>query len=318
MEEKKEPLRKMIAPPPLQQGSVIRLVSPAGKCDRAPMEALAGFLESSGYRVQWGNHVTAGCFQYAGSDAQRLADLQEALDDPAVNAIIASRGGYGTLRLLENLDFRGFRRHPKWVAGYSDITLLHSALHRLGYQSVHSIMARNSITGEGLPNESLQSLMEILRGEESTTTWNSHPLNRRGTTTAPLTGGNLSLLYSLTGTPFDTGTRGKILFIEDTGEYLYHLDRMMVSLRLAGKLKHLAALVVGYFTEMKDNEEPFGKGVEEIILDAVRDEEFPVAFGFPAGHDLPNKALASGGTYALEVKNESCSLVLQDAAKSVV
>ncbi len=310
MEKKQQQQRKIIAPPLIRPGSVFRLVSPAGHCDSAPLLALTEWLEASGYRVEWGKHVTGSSFQFSGTDEERLADLQEALDDPRVNVIFCSRGGNGTLRLLEYLDFRGFRKHPKWLVGYSDITVLHSTLQRMGYQSVHGIMARDCLTEEGQPTESLLSLMEILRDGKSAATWRSHPLNRPGKTTALLTGGNLSLLYALAGTPFYTDTRGKILFIEDIGEYLYHLDRMMVSLRLAGKLEKLAGLVVGYFTEMKDNDEPYGKSVEEIILDAVRDYGFPVAFGFPAGHEQPHRALVSGECYTLEINHERSALIL--------
>ncbi len=287
---------------------MIRIISPAGKCEAEPLYGITEWLRSQGYRVGWGKHAASGCFQYAGPDEERLSDLQEALDDPAVNAILCSRGGYGTIRLLERLDFTQFLDHPKWVAGYSDITLLHSALHRKGCRSVHGAMLRHSLDEQGLPDESFLHLMATLRGEMINTSWNGGLFNRPGKTTAPLTGGNLSLLYALTGTPYEADTRGKILFIEDTGEYLYHLDRMMVSLRLAGRLASLAGLVAGYFTDMKDNDDPFGKETREIILDAVRDYGYPVAFGFPAGHERPNRALVSGAIYTLEAGPGICTL----------
>jgi len=297
-----------ILPPFLKPGSLIRIVSPAGKCEAEPLLNAIEWLRSLGYKAELGKHAASQCYQYAGSDRDRLADLQEAFDDPYVNAIICSRGGYGAIRLLEYLDFSGFIRHPKWVAGYSDITLLLCALEHLGYCSVHGSMCRHCFTESGLPNESFRSLMALLGGDKKTTTWKGDLLNRPGKPTAPLIGGNLSLLYSLTGTPFDTDTRGKILFIEEIGEYLYHLDRMMVSLRLAGKLEKLAGLVAGYFTNMKDNDTPFGKEYREIILDAVRDYGYPVAFGFPSGHEQPNLPLICGGMYTLEAGAENSSL----------
>jgi len=302
----------MISPPFLKAGSVIRIVSPAGKCEVEPLQGITRWLRNSGFQAGCGRYAASSSFQYAGTDGERLADLQEALDDPSVDAILCSRGGYGTIRLLEHLNFRGFRKNPKWVAGYSDITLLHSTLHRKGYCSVHGAMCRHSLDENGLPNESFLHLMALLRGEKNPISWRGSSQNRPGKTTAPLAGGNLSLLYALTGTPYDADTRGKILFIEDIGEYLYHLDRMMVSLRLAGKLKKLAGLVVGHFTGMKDNDDPFGKKVREILYDAVGDYAFPVAFGFPAGHEQPNLALVSGGIYTLEAGTESCTLTLEN------
>jgi muramoyltetrapeptide carboxypeptidase len=299
-----------ISPPFLKPGSLIRIVSPAGKCEAEPLLGVEEWLRSSGYQADRGKHATSRCYQFAGSDRERLADLQEAFDDPSVNAILCSRGGYGTIRLLEYLDFSGFMQYPKWVAGYSDITLLLCALNQQGYCSVHGAMCRHSLSDTGRPNEGMIRLLALLRGEKNTTTWKGDSLNRPGKTTAPLTGGNLSILYSLTGTPFDIDTRGKILFIEEIWEYLYHLDRMMVSLRLAGKLEKLAGLVAGYFTDMKDNDEPFGKEYREIILDAVRDYSYPVAFGFPAGHEQPNIPLICGGIYILDAGTENSSLAM--------
>ena len=300
----------MVSPPFLNPGSLFRIVSPAGKMAGVHIQPVAEWLQASGFSVEWGNHVSGSHYQYSGTDEERLDDLQEALDDPRVNAILCSRGGYGTLRIIGQLDFSAFSKHPKWVIGYSDITVLHNRLHELGYRSVHGQMCRHALDENRHPLEGFASLMKLLQGEELEYRWPSLPVNRHGETKAPLTGGNLSLLYSLMGTPFDVDTRGKILFIEEIGEYLYHLDRMMVSLRLAGKLKHLAGLVAGYFTDMKDNEEPFGKSVEEVILDAVRGYDFPVAFGFPAGHDHPNLALMTGGNYHLKINGELSVLKL--------
>ncbi len=306
----------MKCPPFITPGSVIRIVSPAGKMEEIHLSPLEEWLKAGGYSVERGKYVSGSHFQYAGTDSERLSDLQEALDDPAVDVIWCSRGGYGTIRIIDQLDFTAFSKYPKWVIGYSDITVLHNRLHELGFCSIHGTMYRHALDESGHPAEGLATLMNLLQGEHPEYRWPSLPVNRPGKISAPLTGGNLSLLYSLLGTPYDVDTRGKILFIEEIGEYLYHLDRMMVSLRLAGKFDQLAGLVAGQFSDMKDNEEPFGKSTEEIILDAVKGFDFPVAFGFSAGHQQPNLALMMGGTYSLEVQPEETTLKLLQSSPS--
>jgi muramoyltetrapeptide carboxypeptidase len=300
----------MKTPPFLMPGDKIRIVSPAGKCTEEQIMPALNWLRENGYQVEPGRNIFGKYFQYSGVDQDRLSDLQEALDDPEAKVIICSRGGYGAIRLIDQLNFSRFRKHPKWLVGYSDITVLHNRLHLSGFPSIHGAMCRNFFPENGLPADTLFSLIQLLRGEKPEYNIIPSSMNRTGTTTARLVGGNLSLLYSLSGTPYDLDTAGKILFIEDIGEYLYHIDRMMIGLRLSGKLKYLAALVVGQFTDVKDNEEPFGKSVEEIILDAVRDYDFPVCFNFPAGHGQPNLALALGSVWKLKVTNKNCSLKL--------
>ena len=296
--------------PFLIPGAKIRIVSPAGKCTEEQIMPAVNWLKENGYQVELGRNVFGTHYQYSGLDQERLSDLQEALDDPEAKAIICSRGGYGTIRLIDQLDFSRFRKHPKWLVGYSDITILHNRLHLSGFPTIHGAMCRSFFPENGIPTESLLSLMDLLRGEKPEYKVASSAGNHPGTETANLVGGNLSLLYSLSGTPYELDTAGKILFIEDIGEYLYHIDRMMVSLRLAGKLKYLAGLVVGQFTEVKDNEDPFGNTVEAIILDAVRDYDFPVCFNFPAGHGQPNLALRFGSLWKLKVTGKNCSLKL--------
>ncbi len=292
----------MKCPPFISPGSVIRIVSPAGKVEETHLQPLAQWLKAGGYNVERGKYVSGSHFQYSGTDGERLSDLQDALDDPAVNVIWCSRGGYGTIRIIDRLDFTGFCKHPKWVVGFSDITVLHNRLHELGFYSIHGTMFRHALDESGHPSEGLASLVKLLQGELPEYLLPSRPMNRPGHISGSLTGGNLSLLNSLLGTPYDVDTRGKILFIEEIGEYLYHLDRMMVSLRLAGKFDQLAGLVAGQFSDMKDN--------EEIILDAVKGFDFPVAFGFSAGHQQPNLALLMGGSYSLEVEKEVSTLRL--------
>ncbi len=300
----------MKTPPFLIPGDKIRIISPAGKCSEEQVLPAVNWLKDNGFIVELGIHVFGQYFQFSGTDDERLFDLQEALDDPEAGAIICSRGGYGTIRIMDHLDFSCFRKHPKWLVGYSDITILHNRIHQLGYQSIHSVMCRHFVDENGQPTDSLLSLIRVLKGEKPVYEFCGNPLNRRGTATARLVGGNLSLLYSLIGTPYDLDTAGKILFIEETSEYLYHIDRMMNSLKLSGKLMNLAGLVVGQFSDVKDNPDPFGKTVEEIILDAVKENDFPVCFGVPAGHEQPNLALTLGAIWKLKITEKKCSLKL--------
>lgn len=291
-------------------GDKVRIVSPAGKCTEEQVLPAVAWLREKGYQVDLGRNTFGNFFQYSGMDQDRLSDLQEALDDPEAKAIICSRGGYGTIRLIDQLDFSRFRKFPKWLIGYSDITVLHNRLHLSGFPSVHGAMCHRFFPENGLPDESLLSLTDLLVGRKPEYNIVPSTANHPGTATARLVGGNLSILYSLSGTPYDLDTAGKILFIEDVGEYLYHIDRMMVSLRLSGKLKYLSGLVVGQFTEVKDFEDPFGKDVEEIILDAVRDYDFPVCFNFAAGHGHPNLAIRLGSVWKLKVSDNNCFLKL--------
>ncbi len=298
----------MNTPPFLKSGSKIRIVSPAGKTDEKYILPAAEWLKNQGFQIELGQHVFARHFQFAGTDAQRLEDLQIALDDPETDAILCSRGGYGTVRIINQLDFSGFLSKPKWLVGFSDITILHSCLNNLKVASIHGTMPRHFFEKDGNPSESLGSLMHLLKGESISYSFSNSEHNKPGKVSAELVGGNLSIISSLQGTKYDMKISGKILFLEDIDEFLYHTDRMMHQLKLAGKLDNLAGLVLGDFTDMKDNELPFGKTVHEIISDAVRKFDYPVAFGFPAGHDKKNLALAFGKTWQLDVTNLQATL----------
>lgn len=290
----------MIIPPYLKPGDRIRIVSPAGKVQKDKILPGIELLQDEGYEVLIGKHVFDKQFQYAGTDQQRASDMQEAINDQATKAIICARGGYGTIRIIEKLDFSEILKNPKWLIGFSDVTVLHTVLNKLGLASIHG-----SMPGFFLENKkttrSFLSLIEVLSSGRSQNEIAGHQLNRKGISSGELVGGNLSLLYCLQGTPWQLGTSGKILMIEDVGEYLYHLDRMMQNLKMTGQLRNLAGLVVGGFTEMKDNESPFGKSASEIILEAVSDYNFPVCFDFPVGHIPKNLAVMFGGKYQLEV-----------------
>lgn len=298
----------MNTPPYLQTGSKIRIVSPAGKTDEKHILPAAEWLEKQGYKIELGKHVFARHFQFAGTDQQRLEDLQTALDDPETNAILCSRGGYGTVRIINRLNFSKFMKNPKWLVGFSDITILHSCINGLGFATVHGVMPRHFFDKDGKVSESLDSLMKLLTGKEINYLFSNSESNQAGKVSGELIGGNLSIISSLQGTKYELDTKGKILFLEDIDEFLYHTDRMIHQLKLAGKLNDLAGLVLGDFTDMKDNESPFGKNVHEIIMDAVQDFNYPVAFGFPAGHDKKNMALVFGKKWELDVTKTKATL----------
>jgi muramoyltetrapeptide carboxypeptidase len=298
----------MKTPPFLKPGSKIRIVSPAGKISEKHVIPAVEWLEKQGYTVELGKYVFSEHFQYAGTDNERHDDLQTALDDPETNAIICSRGGYGTVRIINRLNFDRFLESPKWLVGFSDITILHSCLNNRGVATIHGAMPRFFFDKDGNLTEDLHSLMKLLNGEKVFYSFQNGESNRPGKTTGELVGGNLSIISSMHGTPCELKTNGKILFLEEIDEFLYHTDRMMFQLKLSGKLDKLAGLVIGDFTEMKDNESPFGKSVHEIISDAVAGFSYPVAFGFPAGHDKKNLALAFGKKWELDVSKEQSTL----------
>jgi muramoyltetrapeptide carboxypeptidase len=237
--------------------------------------------------------------QYAGTDSQRWADLQMMLDDPSIKAILFARGGYGTVRIVDKLDLTRFSRSPKWLIGFSDITVLHSHLHQhVKTETIHAPMAINFPKS---PAHVLEKLHTLLTGGQISYEIPSHLYNRIGKVKGELVGGNLSLLYSMSGTESDLHTRGKILFLEDLDEYLYHVDRMMMNLKRTGKLKGLKGLIVGGMSDMRDNAIPYGKTAEEIILEAVKEYDYPLCFGFSAGHVEENVPLILGRKISLEV-----------------
>lgn len=275
----------------LQRGDLVAIVTTARKIDKPAIQLAIELLESWGLNVVLGKTIGLEDNQYGGTDTDRCADFQQAMDDDAVKAIWCARGGYGTVRIIDRLDFTKFLKHPKWVIGFSDVTVLHSHLHNLGVQTIHAIMP---ITVEGNTIEAIDSLKNDLFGKTNTYETPFEIGNKIGKGTGVLVGGNLSMLYSLLGSGSAIQTDGKILFIEDLDEYLYHIDRMMLNLKRNGYFNNLKGLVVGGMTKMHDNDIPFGKTAEEIILDAVSEYDFPVAFNFPAGHVNDNRSLRFG------------------------
>ncbi len=281
----------------LKKGDKIGIVACAGKISRDAIQPAIDILKDWGLEVVLGKNLFKTDHQFSAKDAERATDLQRMLDDTSVKAIISARGGYGTIRIIDKINFSKFKKYPKWIIGYSDITVLHSHIHTMGIETIHATMPINFTKNK----EATESLRKALFGEKLDYEIKSHPLNRKGETKAQLVGGNLSLLYALAGSVSDIDTKGKILFIEDLDEYLYHIDRMMMNLKRAGKLKNLKGLIVGGMTGMKDNTILFGKTVEEIILDAVKEYNYPVCFNFPAGHIDRNFALVLGRKVKLSV-----------------
>lgn len=298
----------MISPPPIKPNAKIRFVSPAGKIDKKNVLPAVHWLTNRGYKVVLGDYIFNQHFQFAGTDEERLIDLQTALDDPDCAAIICSRGGYGTVRIIEKLDFSGFIKHPKFIVGYSDITILHLAINKLGFTSIHASMPPFFFDKNGKENQNLISLVNILAGKFTLYEFFSEFNNKTGKVTGEIIGGNLSIITSLMGTKLELETAGKILFIEEIDEYLYQIDRMIFQLKMAGKFKKLAGLIVGDFTNIKDNKNPFGQSVEEIIWEAVKDYNFPVAFGLKAGHGNTNLALPFGRNCTLDVSATKAEL----------
>jgi muramoyltetrapeptide carboxypeptidase len=295
-------LQKHICPVYLKPGDCIGIVAPARKITAQELMPAISILENWGLKVKLGKNIYNSDNQYSGTDSERCSDLQAMLDDTEVKAIISARGGYGAVRIIDKLDFASFAKNSKWVIGYSDITVFHSHLHTCyNTETLHATMPVNF----NKDAESLSLLKKALFGEELSYSIDSYPLNKKGESTGVLIGGNLSLLYALASTPSDINTDGKILFLEDLDEYLYHIDRMMMQLKRSGKLAKLKGLVIGGFSEMKDNTIPFGKTAEEIIIDAVKEYSYPVCFGFPAGHGDKNYPLFLGRNIALSVKEKT-------------
>ncbi len=301
----------MVIPPPIKKGDKIRVVSPAGKIQEEHILPAINWLENQGYVVGLGKHIFNQHYQFAGTKKQRLEDLQAALDDSEASAIICSRGGYGAVQIVEQLDFTTFKKHPKWLVGFSDITLLHSYLNNLGYVSIHGVMPRYFLVESGEPSQNLLALFNVLTNQKISFSVKANPFNKMGIAEGKLVGGNLSIIGSLMGTSLDIDMDGCILFIEDINEYLYKIDRLMHQLKLSSKLKLLKGLVIGSFTGMQDNKTPFGKTAWEIISEAVGEYNYPVLFGFPAGHDAENLPLLLGAKYKLEVTAEVSNLTLK-------
>jgi muramoyltetrapeptide carboxypeptidase len=293
-------------PPYLKKGDTIGITCPAGYLVKSKADACIKILQQWGFEVMVGKTLGSSSNNYfSGSDEKRLNELQAMLDDESINAILCGRGGYGVSRIIDQLDFTKFKRKPKWIIGFSDITVLHTHLNsKLKIASLHAPMA-GAFNND---NEFIESLHKALLGKKAKYTCAVHEFNKVGTTTAEIVGGNLTLLVNSIGTASEVNTKNKILFIEDIAEYIYNIDRMMYQLKRSGKLDQLKGLIIGGFTEMKDTQRPFGKTVYEAINDVIKEYDYPTCFNFPVSHEKENYAIKVGGTYTLKVTNKTVTL----------
>lgn len=294
----------MIKPPYLKKGDKIAITCPA-KSLTSPLTEAISLLKSWGLDVVLGNTINANFHQFSGSDELRAADMQQFIDHPEIKAIIAARGGYGSVRIIDRIDFSPVLTNPKWLIGFSDITVFHAHLHKLGLQSIHGQMPA---TIPDSTSAGLETLRKALFGESLFYNYESAFPNITGRAEGVLIGGNLSILLSVLGSVSDFDYDGKILFIEDVGEYLYAVDRMIRTLDRAGKLKNLKGMIVGGFTGMKDNDTPFGFTANEIVHEIVSKYDYPVVFDFPAGHVRDNQALVFGEKITLQAQKSAVTI----------
>ena len=300
--------KKMITPTYLQKGDTVAIVSTARKNIDDNLKPTIDLLEGWGLTVKLGKTIGLDYYQLAGTDEQRTADFQEQMDNPNIKAIWCVRGGYGTVKIIDKLDFTKFKQNPKWIIGFSDVTVLHGHLNRIGIESLHATMP---IAIPRATEEAKNSLCAALFGEKLQYTLECDALNHKGKAKGELVGGNLSILYSLLGSESAIDCADKILFIEDLDEYLYHVDRMMMNLKRNGCLQSLKGIIVGAMTEMKDNEIPWGRNALEIIEDNVKGLNIPIIYNFPAGHIRDNRALIFGRQVSMEVNAEQSKVVFE-------
>lgn len=299
----------MKTPDYLKHGDTIAFISTARKATKEELKDAEKMVKNWGLKVKFGKTIDAEHHQFAGDDKLRIEDLQDQLDDPNVKAIWCARGGYGTVRIIDQIDFSKFLQKPKWILGYSDMTVIHSHLNGLGVESLH---AQTAVSIAKNTTETADSIREVIFGNPySIETENSDFPGRSGNAKGEVVGGNLSIIYSICGSSSHLKTDGKILFLEDLDEYLYHIDRMMINLKRNGMLENLAGLIVGGLTDMHDNPVPFGKSAEEIIMDAVKEYDYPVCFNFPVGHIEDNRTLIMGRKAELNVAESRVALKFQ-------
>ena len=300
-------------PPYLKKGDVIAITSPAGYISVIDCADAINMMESWRFKIKIGSSIGKKDFTFGGTDEERLADLQQMLDDEFVKAIMCARGGYGIVRIIDKLDFSTFAKKPKWIIGFSDATVLHSHINKnFGIATIHSKMCNSFVDpaiAEPIQLQTLDSIRKCLMGERMLYEIPINQNNKNGVAKGRLVGGNLKTLESLAASESDINTKNKILFVEDTGEYLYSIDRMFYNLKRSGKLSNLAGLVVGGFKIKKDDEgEAFGKTLEQIVLEKVSEYNYPVCFDFPVGHQKNNFALKCGATHLLSLSKERCNL----------
>lgn len=293
----------LVKPPNLQTGDTVIILAPAGivKDTTGVVNGIA-LLKSWGLNIKLGQHLFNQHFRFAGTDAERLADFQNALDNDNIKAIWCARGGYGAIRILDDLDFTKFKQNPKWIIGFSDITAFHNEVHNMGIETMHGIMPLTYKPDAKEQRYAIKSLKKAFFGKRVRYRVAESDYNREGNTEGVVVGGNLSLVYSMLGSKSQLDPGGKILYLEEIGEALYHIDRMMISLKRAGYFKNCKGLIIGGISNIKTEPTEFGMTYEEIILDAVKEYNFPVAFDFPAGHITDNRTVILGREIKLKVK----------------
>jgi muramoyltetrapeptide carboxypeptidase len=305
---------EFVAPPVLKNGDIIGITAPAGYITHEEIQSAVQKMESWGYKIKVGDTIDKRDFTFGGTDEERAKDLQQMLDDPKIKAIMCARGGYGAVRIIDKLNWEKFKSKPKWIIGFSDATVFHSHLNKnLGVASIHSKMC-NSFpddwsTAEPIQIESIESIQWALSGKKMNYLITPNAQNKLGSADGILIGGNLKTLESLSGTKSDINTAGKILFVEDTGEYMYSVDRMFWNLKRTGKLSQLKGLVVGGFKiKVDENSDDFGRTLQDVVLEKIKEFNYPVCFDFPVGHQKNNYALKCGVKHRLEIKQDSVSL----------
>ncbi|MEZ4801745.1 MAG: LD-carboxypeptidase [Gelidibacter sp.] len=301
----------LIQPPFLKPGDTVAIVAPSGVLKNRTDEVgrSKAILESWGLKVVIGKHVFSKNGHFAGTDDERCEDFQKALNDPSIKAIWAARGGYGTVRILDKLDYTQFKKNPKWIIGYSDITALHNQLHNLGYETIHAMMCTSLTKDESEVKEAIDTFKDAIFGKQLSYQLKGSSYNKTGTVTAPLVGGNLTVLHTMLGSKTSIDTSGKIIFLEEVGEYAYHIDRMLQSMKRAGYFEDCAGILVGDISRVRYNDQDFGRSIEEIFLDIVSDKNIPVAFNMPAGHEKDNRAMILGTNVTMKVGKDGSSVV---------
>lgn len=295
----------MIKPEYLQKGDTVGILATARKIELSSLQPAIKLLEKWGLKVVIGKTIGKEQHQLAGADWQRATDFQEMLDDPSIKAIWAAKGGYGTVRIIDRINFANFRKKPKWIMGFSDVTVLHSHINNMNIETLHSIMALSTATATPA---AIESFRKALFGEQISYKIPSHAFNRKGKASGELVGGNLSVLYSIVGSESEVDFKGKILFIEDLDEYLYHIDRMMMNLKRNNYFKEVKAVIIGGMTSMNDNDIPWGSNSEEIIRDILKDYTFPVIYNFPAGHIKDNRTLVLGRNITIDANEKEVTV----------
>lgn len=300
----------MIQPQYLKAGDTVAIVAPSGILKNREREVgqATDLLKSWGLHVIVGKHVFSKADHFAGTDTQRCEDLQNAMDNPKISAIWCARGGYGTVRILDKLDYTKFKENPKWIIGYSDITALHNQIHNQGFESLHALMCVSLTKDLSEIETSIDTFKSALFGNPPNYTLSGSTYNRTGEAKGQLVGGNLTMLHTMLGSETSIDTTGKILFIEEIGEYKYHIDRMLQSLKRAGYFNNCKGVIVGDISKLRKNTTLWGTSIEQLILDALSDYDFPIAFNMPAGHEKDNRALILGRTIELKVQKDKSTI----------